>query len=118
MMKVLNQKGETITEYDLSKGRLVTRKVVRADAPPVDNAQKFAWTEADLEEVQVYVPHRVKSAKEKIRELRSALSATDYQVIKCIECLILGKGFPYDMEKLYTERQAIRDRIHLLEQER
>ena len=118
MMKVLNQKGEIITEYDLSKGRLVTRKIVRADAPPIDNAEKFVWNEDDLEEVQVYVPHRIRSAKEKISELKSKLSATDYQVIKCIECLILGKGFPYDMEKLYTERQAIRDQINLLEQEK
>jgi len=116
-MRVVNQKGETITEYDLTKGRLIPRKVVRADAPPIDNEEKFVWTDDDLEEVQVYVPNREKTAAEKIRELKAQLSATDYKVIKCSECQLLGQEMPYDVAALHTERQAIRDRINQLEQE-
>lgn len=111
-MRIVNQKGETITEYDLTKGRLITRKVVRADAPPIDNEEKFAWTDDDLEEVQMYVPNRIKSAAEQIRDLKTQLSATDYKVIKCSECQLLGQEMPYDVAALHAERQAIRDQIN------
>ena len=116
-MRVINRKGETITEYDLTKGRLVARKVLRADAPPIDNKTKFAWTQEDYEEVQMYVPNRVKSAAEMIQELKTQLSATDYKVIKCSECQLLGQEMPYDVAALHAQRQAIRDKINKLEQE-
>lgn len=116
-MRVVNPKGETITEYDLTVGRLISRKVVRADAPPIDNKEKFAWTEEDLEEVQMYAPNRKKSKAEKIRELKAQLSATDYMVIKCSECQLLGLEMPYDVGVLHTRRQAIRNQINELEQE-
>ncbi len=116
-MRVINTKGETITEYDLSKGRLVKRKIVRWDAPPIDNEEKFAWTDADLEEVQMYVPTPEKSRSQQIAELKAQLSATDYKVIKCSECQLLGKEIPYDVIALHAERQTIRDQINQLEQE-
>lgn len=116
-MRVINQKGETITEYDLTKGQLITGKVVRADAPPIDNREKFVWTDGDLEEIQIYVPNREKTAVEKIRELKAQLSATDYKVIKCSECQLLGQEMPYDVDALHAERQAIRDEINKLERE-
>lgn len=116
-MKVVNQKGEVITQYDLTKGRLICRKVVRADAPPIDNKEKFVWTDDDFEEIQMYVPNRVESTAERIRELKTKLSATDYKVIKCSECQLLGQEMPYDVAALHTERQAIRDEINKLQQE-
>lgn len=57
------------------------------------------------------------TAAEKIAELKKQLSATDYRVIKCAECQILGVEMPYDVTELHTERQAIRDEINRLEQE-
>lgn len=114
-MRVIDRKGNTLTEYDLTKGRLITRKVVRADAEPIDNVKKFAWRKDDYEEVQMYVPNREKSTAEKIRELKALLSATDYKVIKCSECQLLGQEMPYDIEVLHAERQAIRDQINELE---
>ena len=113
-MRVVNQKGETITEYDLSKGRLITRKMIRSDAPPIDNKEKFVWTDDDLEEVQMYVPNPVKTAAQQIKALKTKLSATDYKIIKCSECQLLGKPMPYDIAELHTERQAIRDKINQL----
>ena len=114
-MRVINTKGETITEYDLSKGRLVKRKIVRADAQPIDNKEKFAWTDADLEEVQMYVPNREKSKSQQISELKTKLSSTDYKVIKCSECQLLGQEMPYNVAELHAERQALRDKINELE---
>lgn len=54
---------------------------------------------------------------EKIAELKKQLSATDYKVIKCAECQLLGQEMPYDVEALHAERQAIRDEINKLEEE-
>lgn len=54
---------------------------------------------------------------EKIAELKNQLSATDYKIIKCAECQLLGAEMPYDVAELHAERQAIRDEINSLEQE-
>ena len=54
---------------------------------------------------------------ERIAELKKQLSATDYKVIKCAECQLLGEGMPYDVAELHAQRQAIRDEINTLEQE-
>ena len=116
-MRVINRKGETITEYDLTKGRLIPQKAVRADAPPIDNKTKFAWTKEDYEDLQMYVPNREKSKAEKVKALKAQLSATDYKVIKCSECQLLGQDMPYDVAELHAQRQVIRDEINRLEQE-
>ena len=54
-MRTVNQQGETITDYDLSKGVLTPAKVIREDAAPIDNVIKWAWADADYEDVLVYV---------------------------------------------------------------
>ena len=56
-----------------------------------------------------------KTTDEKIAELKQQLSATDYKVIKCAECQLLGEEMPYDVAELHAERQAIRDEINGLE---
>lgn len=55
------------------------------------------------------------TAEDKIRELKSELAATDYQIIKCSECQLLGQPMPYDVAELHEKRQAIRDEINALE---
>lgn len=55
-MRVVNQKLETITEYDLNKGYLVPATAIKEDAASIDNVTKFAWADEDYEEVQMYVP--------------------------------------------------------------
>ena len=107
-MRVINQYNQTITEYDLTKGRLVNGKMKHRDGT--------------VENVQIYVPNdsdrnRTVSNKAKIRRLKAKLSTTDYKVIKCSECQLLGKEMPYDVAELHAERQAIRDEINELEQE-
>lgn len=56
-MKVVNEKFETITEYDLTTGMLVPTTVVREDAKPIDNARKFAWDDDDYEDALMYIPN-------------------------------------------------------------
>lgn len=57
------------------------------------------------------------TSAERIVELKAKLSATDYKVIKCAECQLLGEELPYDVAALHAQRQAIRDEINQLEQE-
>ena len=116
-MRVFNQEGQIITEYDLDEGRLIPIKKVREDAEPIDNIKKFAWAEGDYEDAQMYIPNREKSTAEKIADLKKQLSKTDYKIIKCSECQLLGQELPYDVAGLHAERQAIRDEINKLEQE-
>ena len=108
-MRIINQKHETITEYDLTKGKLVNGKMKHKDGT--------------VEKVQIYVSNdsipnqnRKPSNKAKINKLKAQLSATDYKVIKCSECQLLGEEMPYDVAELHAERQAIRDEINRLEQ--
>ena len=54
-MRVVNQALKTITEYDLNKGYFVPATAVKEDAAPIDNVTKFAWADADYEEVQMYI---------------------------------------------------------------
>jgi len=101
-MRVVNAMRETITEYDLSKGRLINTKAKAEDGT--------------VEAVQMYVPNRIVPVSVKIRKLKQQLSETDYKVIKCAECQLLGREMPYDVQTLHTERQAIRDQINRLEE--
>lgn len=53
----------------------------------------------------------------KISELQRELDSTDYKIIKCSECQLLGQELPYDVTELHTQRQAIRDEINKLQEE-
>ena len=47
--------------------------------------------------------------------LKSKLSSTDYQIIKCYEYSLAGLELPYDITLLHEEREAIREQIRALE---
>lgn len=55
-----------------------------------------------------------------LRVLRSELQANtsdigDWKVIKALEYQLAGQTIPYDMGKLNSDRQAVRDRINEIE---
>ena len=52
-----------------------------------------------------------------VENLKMQLAESDYKVIKIAECVACGLPLPYDAEALHSERQALRDRINLLEGE-
>lgn len=79
--------------------------------------EKIAKREAYNGEYTIEDDGREKPTAEKIAELKAQLSATDYKIIKCSECQLLGQEMPYDVVELHAERQAIRDQINELEQE-
>ena len=49
--------GNPLENYDLSKGALYEKTIIRQEAAPIDNVTKFAWEDSDYEEVQVYIPY-------------------------------------------------------------
>ena len=51
-----------------------------------------------------------------ISSLKAELASTDYQIIKCSECMLLGEPMPYDVAELHERRQAIRDAINKQEE--
>ena len=55
--------------------------------------------------------------EEQIAELKEQLSATDYKVIKCYECQLVGEVLPYDIVTLHSKRQVLRDEINRLEEQ-
>lgn len=52
---------------------------------------------------------------QKIKSLKKELSDSDYKITKCYEASLLNQTIPYDIETLYSERQAKRDAINRLE---
>ena len=55
------------------------------------------------------------SAIMEIADLKRELEDTDYMIIKCSEYQLAGLDAPYDIMELHTSRQALRDRINVLE---
>ena len=62
-MMVYDLNGNVLESYDLSKGSLSTRTVIRAGAFPIDNITKFAWADDDYEDVLVYIPYEEQTAE-------------------------------------------------------
>lgn len=58
------------------------------------------------------IRERERSIKIRIRDLKAAIEATDYKIIKCSEYQLAGLEAPYDIIELNRQRQAIRDSIN------
>lgn len=105
--------GEVQPEYEQYTKEVFTPVTI----PWSEKNAEIAKREAHNGEYTVMDDGRVKPKKEQIAELKKQLSATDYKVIKCAECQLIGQGMPYDVAELHAERQTIRDQINALEQE-
>lgn len=69
----------------------------------------------DEELAEMEERERIANIKNEISELKAKLDASDYKVIKCFECSMVGEEMPYDVQEIHAERQTIRDRINELE---
>ena len=78
------------------------------------------WAALQAERIKEEAERAAIAAIEKVRgeikEFKENLESTDYQIIKCFEYSLLNIDLPYDLEKLHTERQAMRDKINALEE--
>lgn len=112
-MRVVDIAGNTLTDWNLTAGELVTAVVVRKDALPIDNLTKFVWADTDYEQVLMYIRHPVKTAEEKIAEIRTKLRDTDYHILKVVE----GAVTLLDCGEIIKQRAAWRKEINALEKE-
>lgn len=58
---------------------------------------------------------RIANINAQINNLKEQLASTDYKIIKCAECSMVGEEMPYDVNELHAERQEIRGEINQLE---
>ena len=104
----------SMDEIDLESGYLITTKGIKEDAAPIDNVNKFAWADEDYEDVQIYIPIlRAEQITNRITELKSKLSATDYAVIKIAE----GAATAEEYAGIIADREAWRAEINTLERQ-
>ena len=109
--KVVNVGGESEAQTETVKEEILTPVMIGWSEANEEIAKK----EAHNGEYTIVDIGIEPSPAEKIAKLKKQLSATDYKVIKCSECQLLGEEMPYDIAALHAERQAIRDEINELE---
>ena len=89
--------------------------VIRKDSKMYINpSEEKVLADGWVEYVAPEPTEKVLRARE-IESLKRELENTDYKVIKCMEAMLVGEEMPYDVTELHTERQALRDRINVLE---
>ena len=110
-MRVINQYHQTITQYDLTSGKLIPTIAIKENATPIDNVEKFAWASEDWENVQMYIPNPIKTASERITELKAMLRDTDYQILKIVE----GASSLVECAQVIAQRAAWRKEINDLQ---
>lgn len=57
MSIVYDADGNALADYDLEAGYVTEQTVIRDDAEPIDDVDKFAWDDDDYETRRVYVPY-------------------------------------------------------------
>lgn len=62
-MRYIDENGKTVQkeQLDLTKGYLANIQVIKEDAEPIDNVNKFFYTAEDYEEVQQYFLNRIQN---------------------------------------------------------
>lgn len=74
------------------------------------------WIEGAIaEEIAEWDNRNSPTLSSKFEALKTQISETDYQIIKCYEYRLVNKELPYDIELLHNERQTLRYEINQLE---
>ena len=102
-------------------GQTISGKRIEVDGRVILNPTEQMLADAGWQKVKPHQPSEEELARmERLAEvegLKMQLAESDYKVIKIAECVACNLPMPYDAEALHSERQAIRDRINLLEGE-
>lgn len=94
------------------------------ELPPMEDSKKILAYKLENEEwifdeekyQEILNKETEEEKQQKIVELQAKLNETDYKIIKCSECQLIGEELPYDITLLHKERQAIRDEINKLQE--
>lgn len=103
----LSSEWKRVDDIDPSKTKTEDGYVIRVS--PFDNGDCISFRYEKVKDTQ--------KIKKEIDALKQKLTDTDYQVTKCYEASLIGDELPYDIAKLHTERQKIRDKINELQAE-
>ena len=99
----------------------ITGKKIVVDGRVILNPTEQMLADAGWIKVEPTQPSEEELAAQaraaEVENLKMQLAESDYKVIKIAECVACGLPLPYDAEALHSERQALRDRINLLEGE-
>ena len=99
----------------------ITGKKIEVDGRIILNPTEEMLADAGWTKVEPTQPSEEELARmqrlAEVENLKMQLAESDYKVIKIAECVACNLPLPYDAEALHSERQAIRDRINLLEGE-
>lgn len=89
------------------------------DEKYVFDSDKWAAIEAKRKEQEAAREEaaRINGIKQQIESMKATIASTDYQIIKCYEYALNDLELPYDVQALHEERQALRDKINVLEEE-
>ena len=118
MAKIIKYKFLSCEEtHGTEETPYIAQIILNVSMPWSEASEEIAKMEAHNGEYTIEDDGVEKTTAEQIEELKKQLSATDYRVIKCAECQLLGEEMPYDVAELHAERQAIRDEINKLEEE-
>lgn len=102
-------------------GKTISGKKIEVDGRVILNPTEQMLADAGWQKVEPHQPSEEELAAQaraaEVENLKMQLAESDYKVIKIAECVACGLPMPYDAEALHSERQAIRDRINLLEGE-
>lgn len=105
----------------IKNGQTISGKKIEVDGRVILNPTEQMLADAGWTKVEPTQPSDEELAAQaraaEVEELKMRLQESDYKVIKIAECVACGLPLPYDAEELHQERQAIRDRINLLEGE-
>lgn len=76
---------------------------------PVDLGDRIGYEYKTIKDTQYF--------KNEIDKYKKLLADSDYQVTKCLEASMAGDPLPYDFQDLRSNRQQIREKINILEEQ-
>lgn len=78
-----------------------------------ENGKYRDMTEEELNEYNKLIEETSELTKaQAVEGMKKDLADSDYKVIKCMECFLVGKELPYDINALHEERQNKRNEIN------
>ena len=114
MIKIFDQFVNELNGADIDpeRGRTVQTNRIKPDAKPVDNITKFAYEDADYEDILLYIaPSEVDWLERRIEELKHNLANTDYCVLKMVEGVVTQGEY----DSVIEDRKSWRRQINELE---
>lgn len=121
-MRIIDDAGNPVDNPDLQNGYLINATIIKDDAIPIDDVEKFAWADDDWEDVQIY---RTFDNAQRIGQAKGRLEETDYIAAKAmdklmactsvVDILTALNDMATEYKDIIIEREQLRKMINDLE---